>query len=1386
MGTDTLSVTFTPADTTTYTSVTQTAAITVGQATLTVTAGNASRAYGAANPAFTAAAAGAVNGDTFTLTASTTATASSPVGTYAIVPLATGSNLSSYNVVYVDGTLTVGKATPVVTWANPAGISYGTALSSTQLDASSTTPGSFVYTPAAGAILPVGTDTLSVTFTPADTTTYTSVTQTAAIAVGQATLTVTAGNASRAYGAANPAFTAAAAGAVNGDTFTLTASTTATASSPVGTYAIVPLATGSNLSSYNVVYVDGTLTVGKATPVVTWANPAGISYGTALSSTQLDASSTTPGTFVYTPAAGAILPVGTDTLSVTFTPADTTTYTSVTQTAAITVGQATLTVTAGNASRAYGAANPAFTAAAAGAVNGDTFTLTASTTATASSPVGTYAIVPLATGSNLSSYNVVYVDGTLTVGKATLTVTAIDASRAYGAANPVFTGITTGAANGDTFTVSGTTTATVASSIGTYAIVPTVTGADLANYTPVYVNGTLTVGQATLTVTANNATRIYGAANPVFTGNAAGALNGDTFTITGTTTATGTSPAGTYSIVPLATGTNLSDYTVVYVNGTLTVGQATPVITWTPPAAITYGTALSGTELNATSTIAGAFAYTPAAGTVLGAGTTTLTATFTPTDTVDYTTQTATVTLTVNKSTPTITWTPPAAITYGTALSGTELNATSTIAGGFAYTPPAGTVLGAGSNTLTATFTPTDTVDYTTQTATVTLTVNKSTPTITWVQPAAITYGTALSSAQLDATSTVAGTFVYTPAAGDVPSAGTNTLSVVFTPNDTANYTTQTATVTLTVNKSTPTITWGPPAAITYGTALSGTQLNATGSVAGSFSYSPAAGTVLAAGTTTLTATFTPTDPSNYTTQTATVTLTVNKATPSITWGTPAPITYGTALSSTQLDATSTVAGGFVYTPAAGTILAAGSNTLTATFTPTDTADYTTQTATVNLVVIAAAPVINWTNPASIVYGTPLGSAQLDATASTPGGAALAGSFSYGPAAGAVLSVGTQPLTATFTPDDTADFTTVKKTVTIDVQQATLVVMANDASNIYGTANPTFSGTITGMQNGDTFAESFSTTATTLSNAGTYSIIPAASGTNIADYSQTVKNGTLTINKASVVSTLSLSTPSSPYGLNVTMTVTIKSATSGTPTGTVSFFDNGTLMGTSPINGNTAVYSSTTLGVGNHVISTLYSGDANFNAQTVGGTTASGTILITPLDFSLQLTSTATLHGVYGTGGTYTFHIAPIGGSYPGEVTITVNGAHGPISATYTFSKKSLGMYSGPADITLAISTRRLAQLDRPANPFGPLGQIAMGLFLIPLMSVKRLRKSGRKLGRAIGMAALLLVALGGMASLTGCGTGYYSSDDPIIVTATSNGVQHNVTVVYHIDKSTE
>jgi hypothetical protein len=333
------------------------------------------------------------------------------------------------------------------------------------------------------------------------------------------------------------------------------------------------------------------------------------------------------------------------------------------------------------------------------------------------------------------------------------------------------------------------------------------------------------------------------------------------------------------------------------------------------------------------------------------------------------------VNYTVGQATPIITWTPPAAITYGTALSATQLDATANVPGTFVYSPAAGTTLAAGSQTLTVAFTPTDTTDYSSAAANVTLQVNKATPTITWPTPAAITYGTTLSVTQLDATASVAGTFVYSPAAGTLLTAGSQTLTVSFTPTNTTDYSSAAANVTLQVNKATPTITWSTPAAITYGTALSATQLDATANIAGTFVYSPAAGTTLTAGSQTLTVAFTPTDSVDYASTGTAVALVVNKATPVITWPTPASITYGTALSATQLDATANVPGTFVYTPGSGTVLAVGNQTLSVTFTPTDSVDYNSATKQVTLVVTQPAITLS---PASLNFGSvPLDGAGL-------------------------------------------------------------------------------------------------------------------------------------------------------------------------------------------------------------------------------------------------------------------------------------------------------------------------------------------------------------------------------------------------------------------------
>jgi YD repeat-containing protein len=394
---------------------------------------------------------------------------------------------------------------------------------------------------------------------------------------------------------------------------------------------------------------------------------------------------------------------------------------------------------------------------------------------------------------------------------------------------------------------------------------------------------------------------------------------------------------------------------------TLLVTKATPVITWTTPSAITYGMALSGTQLDATTSVPGTFVYTPAAGTVATAGSQMLSVTFTPTDTADYTTATASVTLMVNRASPAITWTMPAAITYGMALSGMQLDATASVPGTFVYTPAAGTVPTAGSQILSVTFTPTDTADYTMASTSVTLTVTKASPVITWATPAAIKYGTGLSATQLDTTASVPGTFVYMPAAGTVPTAGSQTLSVTFTPTDTADYTTATASVTLAVDKTSPVIAWTTPAAITYGTALSGMQLDATADVQGTFAYTPAAGTVLPAGSQMLSVIFTPSDATDYATATASVTLEVNQAAVSVSVMPPRVTLYAgqTQPFSAVVTNASNTAVTWSITPAGmGSISPSGLYTAptsvtaqtTVTVTATSTADATrSATATVTL-----------------------------------------------------------------------------------------------------------------------------------------------------------------------------------------------------------------------------------------------------------------------------------------------------------------------------------------------------------------------------------------------------------------------------------------------------
>ncbi len=259
----------------------------------------------------------------------------------------------------------------------------------------------------------------------------------------------------------------------------------------------------------------------------------------------------------------------------------------------------TLTITADNDSKTYGTLET-FSATAfteTGLVNSDTITSVTetSTGAPMSAAVGTYPIVPsAATGSGLSNYTIGYVDGTLTVNAAPLTVTATNKSMTYGGTVPALTYTYTGLVNGDsTAAFSGglTTTATSSTSVGGYPITQG-TLAATGNYTIGTVNvGTLTVNTASLTLTATNESMTYGGTVPALTYTYTGLVNGDsTASFSGglTTTATSSTSVGGY---PITQGTLAAtgNYTIgTFSAGTLTVNAA-PLTVTAANISMTYG-----------------------------------------------------------------------------------------------------------------------------------------------------------------------------------------------------------------------------------------------------------------------------------------------------------------------------------------------------------------------------------------------------------------------------------------------------------------------------------------------------------------------------------------------------------------------------------------------------------------------------------------------------------------------------------------------------------------------------------------------------------------------------------------------------------------------------
>lgn len=242
---------------------------------------------------------------------------------------------------------------------------------------------------------------------------------------------------------------------------------------------------------------------------------------------------------------------------------------------------ASLNVSVKDCSRRYGDANPRFEFIYSGLKEGEDANdvlsklPVATCSARANSQVGYYDIE--VSGAESANYEITYTPGILTVEKAPLTIRPKDVSRIYGQTNPEFEISYMGFKNNEDESVlfrapQVTTTATENSPTGQYSI--TASGASAQNYEIAYEQGILTITKNILKVIVNDASRLYGDANPTFTVRYEGFLNGDTENVVTAkpqfaTEATAKSNAGVYDVT--AYGASSPNYDLDYQSGILTV-----------------------------------------------------------------------------------------------------------------------------------------------------------------------------------------------------------------------------------------------------------------------------------------------------------------------------------------------------------------------------------------------------------------------------------------------------------------------------------------------------------------------------------------------------------------------------------------------------------------------------------------------------------------------------------------------------------------------------------------------------------------------------------------------------------------------------------------------
>jgi len=377
------------------------------------------------------------------------------------------------------------------------------------------------------------------------------------------------------------------------------------------------------------------------------------------------------------------------------------------------------------------------------------------------------------------------------------------------------------------------------------------------------------------------------------------------------------------------------------------------------------------------------------------------------------------------------------------------------------------------------------------------------------------------------------------------------------------------------------------------------------------------------------------------------------------------------------------------------------------------------------------------------------------------------------------LSAGPHTISVSYGGDTESSASTGSLNLTL--AKATLTVTANNLSKPFDAPVPTLTGVLTGVVNGDQIGVNYSTSATASSPAGSYPISASVTGTAVSNYTVNIVAGTLTVAQDSTVTMLGTSATSVNSTTQVTLTATVSNQTSyaivTVPTGSVTFYNGSTVIGSAQLNSSgVATYVTSFAVVGqttNNPVTAVYSGDPDFLTST---STVLTIVSGTPT-FTLAPMANASLTVAPGQSGLMTFTLVPAFG-YNGTISFSCN-APASVSCIFAPAQIISNGSSTPNLIAITFNTQQAANsltTSRRLAGIAGSGTLPFSLAAIPglalLFGFSRRRRRLLRGSRFLLLAVLCLLGLG----LSGCGGSAVSiaptpaGNDSITVVASGTG----------------